>query len=60
MTLAKEAPQDAMRNVLGGLCLGTTRRHEANARGTCPVDMTRALVVLAHAHSWVKCTPCRI
>lgn len=60
MTLATEAPQDAMRNVLGGLCLGTTRRLEANARGTCPVDMTRALVGVAHAQSCGKCTPCRI
>ncbi len=60
MTLANEAPKEAMREVLGGLCLGTTRRLEANARGTCPVDMTRALVGVAHAQSCGKCTPCRI
>lgn len=60
MALANEAPKEAMHSVLGGLCLGTTRRLEASARGTCPVDMTRALVGVAHAQSCGKCTPCRI
>lgn len=60
MTLANEAPKEAMRSVLGDLCQGTTRRLGANARGTCPVDMTRALVGVAHAQSCGKCTPCRI
>ncbi len=45
---------------LSVMCADTSRRLGANARGTCPVDMTRALVDVAHAQSCGKCTPCRI
>lgn len=45
---------------LSVMCTDTSRRLGANARGTCPVDMTRALVDVAHAQSCGKCTPCRI
>ncbi len=45
---------------LGEMCSNTSRRLRANARGTCPVDMTRALVGVAHAQSCGKCTPCRV
>lgn len=60
MGIVNPAPHAAMRTVLGGLCLGTTRRLEANAQGTCPVDMTRALVGVAHVQSCGKCVPCRV
>ncbi len=52
--------RDSSYGALGDMCQGTMRRLGANARGTCPVDMTRALVGVAHAQSCGKCTPCRI
>ena len=51
---------DRSYGALGEMCADTSRRLGANARGTCPVDMTRALVGVAHAQSCGKCTPCRI
>ncbi len=52
--------RDSSYGALGDMCQGTMRRLGANARGTCPVDMTRALIGVAHAQSCGKCTPCRI
>ena len=51
---------DSSYGALGEMCSNTSRRLGANARGTCPVDMTRALVGVAHAQSCGKCTPCRV
>ncbi|WP_346674859.1 NAD(P)-binding protein [Enorma phocaeensis] len=51
---------DSSYGALGEMCANTSRRLGANARGTCPVDMTRALVGVAHAQSCGKCTPCRV
>ena len=51
---------DRSYGALGEMCSDTSRRLGANARGTCPVDMTRALVGVAHAQSCGKCTPCRV
>ena len=51
---------DRSYGALGEMCTDTMRRLGANARGTCPVDMTRALVGVAHAQSCGKCTPCRV
>ena len=51
---------DQSYGALGEMCANTGRRLGANARGTCPVDMTRALVGVAHAQSCGKCTPCRV
>ncbi|MDO4589875.1 MAG: NAD(P)-binding protein [Slackia sp.] len=45
---------------LSAQCDDTARRLGATARGTCPVDMTRALAEVAHAQSCGKCVPCRI
>ena len=47
---------DSSYGALGEMCSNTSRRLGANARGTCPVDMTRALVGVAHAQSCGKCT----
>ena len=48
---------DSSYGALGEMCSNTSRRLGANARGTCPVDMTRARKAAANARraawAWV-------
>lgn len=60
MGIAKEFARPSLHSRLSAQCADTARRLGATARGTCPVDMTRALVGVAHAQSCGKCVPCRI
>lgn len=60
MSIAKEFARPSLHARLAAQCDDTARRLGATARGTCPVDMTRALVGVAHAQSCGKCVPCRI
>ncbi|MDO4443685.1 MAG: NAD(P)-binding protein [Slackia sp.] len=60
MGIAKEFARPQLHGRLAAQCSDTARRLGATARGTCPVDMTRALVGVAHAQSCGKCVPCRI
>ena len=60
MSTANPSPQTGLFAAMSGQCGATARRLGATARGTCPVDMTRAHVGVAHAQSCGKCVPCRI
>lgn len=60
MGIAKQFARPSLHGRLVAQCGDTARRLGATARGTCPVDMTRALVGVAHAQSCGKCVPCRI
>lgn len=60
MGIAGGCAQASLHERLAAQCGDTARRLGATARGTCPVDMTRALVGVAHAQSCGKCVPCRI
>ena len=60
MSIANPSPQTGLFAAMSGQCGATARRLGATARGTCPVDMTRAHVGVAHAQSCGKCVPCRI
>ena len=60
MTIAERFARPSLHGRLAAQCADTSRRLGATARGTCPVDMTRALVGVAHAQSCGKCVPCRI
>lgn len=60
MSIANPSPQTGLFAAMSGQCGAAARRLGATARGTCPVDMTRAHVGVAHAQSCGKCVPCRI
>lgn len=60
MSIANPSPQTGLFAAMSGQCGATARRLGATARGTCPVDMVRAHVGVAHAQSCGKCVPCRI
>lgn len=60
MGIAGGCTQASLHERLAAQCGNTARRLGATERGTCPVDMTRALVGVAHAQSCGKCVPCRI
>ena len=60
MGIVNDTSRASMYAAVGTLCEGTARRLHAHARGTCPVDMTRALVGVALAQSCGKCVPCRV
>lgn len=60
MGIAKGYARASLHGRLAAQCNDTARRLGATARGTCPVDMTRAQVGVAHAQSCGKCVPCRI
>lgn len=46
--------------VVEGLYKDLERRIEASPPGLCPVDMSRAFLVLCHAQTCGKCVPCRV